>query len=169
VISIFVSNYAIAAAQRSLDSGWRLSRTASGPQLHGLLGSTVLRPMPPHYSRDLGHGPGAGSGHLPRLPSPTCSRLASGVGLGRFCMGFFHCGLPAPALPLFSLCALRLFITKQMFLFLVLPSRQGTVDALTQAVCIKKQHHAGAMVLETNLMHDRPPLNQFIRKSPLSS
>ena len=35
---------------------WRLSCTASGPQLHGSLGSTGLRPMPPHCSRDLEHG-----------------------------------------------------------------------------------------------------------------
>jgi len=116
-----------------------------------------------------GTGPVRGRGICPgsRRPRARVSLVVWAWDL--FCMGFFHCGLPAPALPLFSLCALRLFITKQMFLFLVLPSRQGTVDALTQAVCIKKQHHAGAMVLETNLMHDRPPLNQFIRKSPLSS
>ena len=31
------------------------------------------------------HGPGAGSGLLPRLPPPTCSRPVSGVGLGPFC------------------------------------------------------------------------------------
>ena len=30
--------------------------------------------MPPHYYRDLAHGPGVGSGLLPRLPPPTCSR-----------------------------------------------------------------------------------------------
>jgi hypothetical protein len=53
-----------------------------GPQLHGSLGSTGLRPMPPDYSRDLEHGPGAESGLLPRLPPPTCSRPVSGVGLG---------------------------------------------------------------------------------------
>jgi hypothetical protein len=58
----------VCTAQRSLDSGWTLSCTASGPQLHGSLRSTGLRPMPPHYSRDLEHGPGAGSGLLPRLP-----------------------------------------------------------------------------------------------------
>jgi hypothetical protein len=43
-------------------------------------------PMPPHYSRDLEHGPGAGSGLLPQLPPPTCSRPVSGVGLGLFVM-----------------------------------------------------------------------------------
>ena len=78
-----------AAAQRFLDSGWKPSCTASGPQLHGSLGSTGLRPMPPHYSRDLEHGPGAGSGLLPRLPPPTCSRAVSGVGLGLLLCGFF--------------------------------------------------------------------------------
>jgi hypothetical protein len=50
-----------------------------GPQLHGSLGSTGLRPMPPHYSRDLEHGLGAGSGLLPWLAPPTCSRPGSGV------------------------------------------------------------------------------------------
>jgi hypothetical protein len=69
----------------SFDSGWRLSCTASGPQLHGSLGSTGLRPMPPHCSRDLGHGPGVGLGLSPRLPPPTCSRPVSGVSLGPLC------------------------------------------------------------------------------------
>jgi hypothetical protein len=50
--------------------------TASGPQLHGSLGSTGLRPMPPHYYRDLAHGPGVGSGLLPQLPPPTWAILA---------------------------------------------------------------------------------------------
>ena len=52
-------------------------------------GGTELRHVPPRCSRDLGHGPGAGSGHLPRLQPPTCSRPVSGVGLGLFCMRFF--------------------------------------------------------------------------------
>jgi hypothetical protein len=67
--------------------------------------------MPPHYYRDLAHGPGAGSGILPLLPPPACSRPVSGVGLGLFSMrGFF--GLPAPALNCFSLRDLRLFVSK---------------------------------------------------------
>jgi hypothetical protein len=42
--------------------------------------------MPPHYSRDLAHGPGVGSGLWPQLQPPTCSRRVSGVvGLGPFC------------------------------------------------------------------------------------
>jgi hypothetical protein len=42
------SSSANAAEQRSLDSGWRRSCAAAGPQLHGSLGSTGQRPMPPH-------------------------------------------------------------------------------------------------------------------------
>jgi hypothetical protein len=79
----------------------RLFDTASGPQLHGSLGSTGLRHMPPHYSLDLEHGPGAGSGLLPRLPTPACSRPVTGVGLGLFVVRVLYRGLPAPALPLF--------------------------------------------------------------------
>ena len=45
---VWPSNYASAAARRSLGYGWRLSCTASGPQLQGSLGSIGLRPMPPH-------------------------------------------------------------------------------------------------------------------------
>jgi hypothetical protein len=70
--------------------------TASGPQLHGSMGSTGLRPMPPHYYRDFAHGPGVGLGLLPRLPPPTCSRPVSGVGLGPVVMRLPCCGLPAP-------------------------------------------------------------------------
>ena len=66
-------------------------------QLHGSLGSTGLRPIPPHYYRDPAHGPGVGSGLLPRLPPPTCSRPVSGVGLGPFVMRLLCCSLPAPA------------------------------------------------------------------------
>ena len=95
------SNSASAAAQRSLGSGWTLSCTASGPQLHGSLGSTGLRPMPPYYSRDLEHGPGVGLGLLPWLLPPTCSRPVSGLGLGLFVMRLPCCGLPAPARQLF--------------------------------------------------------------------
>ena len=99
---------ASSAALLSLDSGWRPSCTASGPQLHGSLGSTGLRPMPPHYSRDFGHGPGAGSGLLPRLPPPTCSRPVSGVSLGLLLLVFFT-AVSRPLLAhCFSLCDLRL-------------------------------------------------------------
>ena len=61
------------------------------------LGSTGLRPIPPHYYRDPAHGPGVGSGLLPRVPPPTCSRPVSGVGLGPFVMRLLCCSLPAPA------------------------------------------------------------------------
>ena len=60
---------------------WRLSSKASRPQLHGSLGSTGLHPMPPHCSPDLGHGPSAGSGLLPRLRLHTCPRHVCGVSL----------------------------------------------------------------------------------------
>jgi len=39
----------------------------------------------PGQGSDLAHGPGVGSGLLPRLAPPTCSRPVSGVGLGLFC------------------------------------------------------------------------------------
>jgi hypothetical protein len=55
---------------------------------HGSLGSAGLRPMSPHYYRDLEHGPGAGSGLLPRLPPPTCLRPVSGMGLGPYVSRF---------------------------------------------------------------------------------
>jgi hypothetical protein len=65
--------------------------------------SSLLPPglsyMPPHYSRDLVHGPGAGSGLLPRLPPPTCSRPVSGVGLGPFCYAAFLLRSPGPCSP----------------------------------------------------------------------
>jgi hypothetical protein len=51
-------------------------------ELHGSLGSSGLRPMPPHYSRDLEHEPGGRPGLLSRLPPPASSRPVSGVGLG---------------------------------------------------------------------------------------
>jgi hypothetical protein len=58
------------------------------------------------WGDNLGHRPRAGSGLLPRLPPPTCSRPVSGAGLGLFCAGFF----PAVSLPLLfyssSLCDL---------------------------------------------------------------
>jgi hypothetical protein len=81
---------------------WKLRCTASGPQPYGVQGSTGLRPMPPHCSWDVEHGPGAGPGLLPRLPPPTCSRPVSGVGLGLFCMRFFYRGVLGPAIPLFA-------------------------------------------------------------------
>jgi hypothetical protein len=80
-----------------------------------------VRPMPLHCSRDLGHGPGAGSGLLPQLPPPTCSRPVSSVGLGLYCMRF----CTAVSRPLLSycssLCDLRLmsmvtFVSKRMLL-----------------------------------------------------
>jgi hypothetical protein len=37
---------------------------------------------------EVAHGPGEGSGLLPQLPPPTCSRPVSGVGLGLFACGF---------------------------------------------------------------------------------
>jgi hypothetical protein len=49
------------------------------------LGGTGQRPMQPHYSRDLAHGPGVGSGLWPQLPPPTCSRRVRSVRLGPFC------------------------------------------------------------------------------------
>ena len=68
--------------------------------------SSLLPPglsyMPPHYSRDLVHGPGAGSGLLPRLPPPTCSRPVSGVGVGPFCYAAFLLRSPGP-------CSLTVF------------------------------------------------------------
>jgi len=82
-------NSASTAALHSLDSAWKFSYTASGLQLQGSLGSTGLPPMPPQYSRHLGHGPDAGSGLLPRLPPPACSRPVSGVVLGLFVCGLF--------------------------------------------------------------------------------
>jgi hypothetical protein len=52
--------------------------------------------MPPHYYRDLAHGPGVGLGLLPRLPQPTCSRPVSGVGLGPFCYAASLLQSPGP-------------------------------------------------------------------------
>jgi hypothetical protein len=79
------SSSANAAEQHSLDSGWRRSCTASGPQPHSSLGSTGQRPTPPHYSHDLVHGPGVGPGLSPQLLPPTCSRRVCSVGMGSFC------------------------------------------------------------------------------------
>ena len=81
--------------QQMLVPGWRLSCTASGPQLHGSLGSTGLRPMTLQYSQDLEHGPGAGSRLLPWLPLLICSLPVSGVGLGLFVMRLPCCGFPS--------------------------------------------------------------------------
>ena len=55
--------------------------------------------MPPHYYRDPAHGPGMGSGLLPRLPPPTCSRPVSGVGLGPFCYAASLLQSPGPCSP----------------------------------------------------------------------
>ena len=65
--------------------------------------------------RDPAHGPGVGSGLLPRLPPPTCSRPVSGVGLGLFCYAAFLLLSPGPCSPtVFSLCNLRLFVDERM-------------------------------------------------------
>jgi hypothetical protein len=77
------------------DSGWKLSCTASGPQLHGPQRSTGLRPIPPHYSRDLALGPGAGSGLLPRLRGrcPRGHRPRARVPLVVWAWDFLLCGV----------------------------------------------------------------------------
>jgi hypothetical protein len=74
-----------AAERHLLDSGWRRSCAASGPQLHGSLRRTGQRHTPPHYSLDLVHGPGVGPGLWPRLLPPTCLRRVCSVGMGLFC------------------------------------------------------------------------------------
>ena len=76
-------------------AGTRTLRRLSRP------GGTEIRPVPPHCSRDLGHGPGAGSGHLPRLQPPACSLPVSGVGMGLFVCGFFN----AVSRPQLSCCS----------------------------------------------------------------
>ena len=58
--------------------------------------------------RDPAHGPGVGSGPLPRLPPPTCSRPVGGVGLGPCCYAASLLRSPGPARPQFF--ALR-FVT----------------------------------------------------------
>jgi len=63
-------------------------------------------PMPPHYYRDLAHGPGVGSGLLPRLPPPTCSRPVSGVGLGLFCSAASLLRSPDPCSPTVFRCTI---------------------------------------------------------------
>jgi hypothetical protein len=45
------------------------------------------------------HGPVAGSGLLPRLPPPTCSRPVSGVGLGLFVYSASLPRSPGPCFP----------------------------------------------------------------------
>jgi hypothetical protein len=56
---------------------------------------------------------------LPRLPPPTCSRPVSGVGLGLFLFcGFLAVAFRALLGPCFSLCNLRLFVIKRIFLSL---------------------------------------------------
>ena len=87
--------------------GWRRSCTASGPQLHGSLGSTGQRPTPPHYSLDPVHGPGVGLGLWPQFPPPTCSRRACSVGTGFFPSRGFFAVFSLPLLvSSFSLCDL---------------------------------------------------------------
>jgi len=71
----------IAAALAELHGlGWKLSCTVSGLLLCGLLGSTGLRPMPPHCTADgiSGTGPARGRGSRPGSGRP---RHVSGVGL----------------------------------------------------------------------------------------
>ena len=77
----------------------RRGATFARLRLHGSLGSTGLRPMPPHCYRDPAHGPGVGSGLLPRLPPPTCSSPVSGVGLGPCCYAASLLQSPAPRPP----------------------------------------------------------------------
>jgi len=109
------SSSANAAEQRSLDSGWRRSCTASGPPLHGSLGSTGQRPTPPHYSLDPVHGPGVGLGLWPQFLLPTCSRRACSVGPGFFPLRGVFAAFSRPLLDsCFSLCDLRLFIIKRI-------------------------------------------------------
>jgi hypothetical protein len=85
----------------SAPSGGARLRTTSVIPPHCLsLNVSVSLPhfvIPPHYYRDPAHGPGVGSGLLPRVPPPTCSRPVSGVGLGPFVMRLLCCSLPAPA------------------------------------------------------------------------
>jgi hypothetical protein len=71
--------------------------------------------MPPHYYRDLAHGPGVGSELLPRFPPPTYSRPVSVVGLRLFLSCGFLAVVSRPLLAYcFSLCSLRLFVIKRM-------------------------------------------------------
>ena len=85
--------------------------TRSGYGLY--VGSTGLRPKPPHNSRDLGHGPGAGSGLLLRLPAPRVL----------FVCGFFTRGLPGPCCSSVNACFSLLRRGVHLFLgFLVLAS-----------------------------------------------
>jgi hypothetical protein len=86
------STAAATAAAQDLDSTRSLRRLPRP-------GGTELRHAPLHCSRDLGHGPSAGSGHLPRLPPPTCSRPVSGVGLGPFCYAASLLRSPGPRPP----------------------------------------------------------------------
>ena len=95
-------------------------------------GGTELRHVPPHCSRDLGHRHGAGSGHLPRLQPPTCSRSVSGVGLGLSLCGFFTLFTAVSRPQLYcrsSLCDFRLLSVNVSFpsfpLFLAHPRAMG--------------------------------------------
>ena len=62
--------------------------------------------MPPHCDREPAHGPGVGSGLLPRLPPPTCSRPVSGVGLGPFRYAASLLRSPGPRPPPFFCSAI---------------------------------------------------------------
>jgi len=81
-----------------------LLRARGAPQDLDRPGGTELRPVPPHCSRDFGHGPGAGSGHLPR----RCR-------LGLFCMRVFERCLPATAILLFFALRCSTAVSKRMF------------------------------------------------------
>jgi len=99
----------------SHDFRWRRSCTASGPQLHGSLGSTGRRPTLPHYSLDPVHGPDAGLRLRPQLLPPACPRRACSVGLGLFRSVALLPRLSWPRLvPSFSLCDFRLFVNKRI-------------------------------------------------------
>jgi len=64
--------------------------------------------------RDFRHGPGAGSGLLPRLPPPTCSVLSRyRCGPGTLCFRGLYRGLPAPA---FHSLRYANVVSKRMFL-----------------------------------------------------
>jgi hypothetical protein len=111
-----------ATEHRSLDSGWRRSCTASGPQLHCSLGSTGQSSTPPHYSLDPVHGPGVGPGLWPQFLPPTCSRRECSVGTGFFPLRGVFAAFSRPLLvSSFSLCDLLLFVIKRIVHLNLLP------------------------------------------------
>jgi hypothetical protein len=95
-----------------------------------------LRPMPPHCSRDPAHGPGVGSGLLPRLPPPTCARPVSGVGLGPRCytasLLWSHGPRPSPVFRSAICDCLSLHVSVSL-----IPGRyEQNVNALGCALCL---------------------------------